>query len=452
MQVIQGFTQAQQTMKRSIQEDWQLVPKGLRESFAERFGEAMSPADAVARILEEVRTNGDRAVRKYSLQLDGTDPTCLEVPQTDWEIAFQNTPTKLKEAMQVAAKRIQSFHQASLPKSWMDNTQGYGERFTPLERVGIYIPGGTAAYPSSVLMTAIPARVAGVNEIIITTPMSRGGPPDESVLAAAHIAGVDRVYQIGGAQAIAALAYGTETIPKVDMVCGPGGIFVTLAKRMVYGTVGVDGLYGPSETIIIADKDADPVLCAADLLAQAEHDPLASPIIITTSEQFLANMMESVSSQLSQLNRNQIARSALDGQGTAIIVDTLEDAIALANMYAPEHLCLSISNPWDWVDRVRNAGGIFIGSGSPEVLGDYVAGPSHVMPTGATARFSSPLGVHQFLKVTSLVGMHSDLVRELSEAGQIIAEAEGLTAHAEAFRLRSMPAADADSHPRKTVE
>ena len=260
--------------------------------------------------------------------------------------------------------------------------------------------------------------------------MSRGGPPDESVLAAAHIAGVDRVYQIGGAQAIAAMAYGTETITKVDMVCGPGGIFVTLAKRMVYGTVGVDGLYGPSETIIIADKDADPVLCAADLLAQAEHDPLASPIIITTSEQFLANVMESVSIQLSQLNRNQIARSALDGQGTAIIVDTLEDAIALANMYAPEHLCLYLDDADQWSNSVQNAGCLFVGQYSCEVMVDYVAGPNHILPTGGTARFTSPLNVLDFIKIMSVVTLDQKTSNSLIEPAAKIALAELLDAHA----------------------
>ena len=436
MRVARGVEEGRRLLARSVQGHWEDISPALLDSFAQRFGERLTPPEAVARILADVRAKGDEALREYTQRLDGVELASLEVPREEWRKAYMRTPRGLRQALRAVARRVEEFQRASLPRSWVDYVGGYGELFTPLERVGIYIPGGTALYPSTVLMTVVPARVAGVREIVMAFPSPGAGASGAAVLAAAYIAGVDRVFQIGGAQAIAAMAYGTDTVPRVDMVCGPGGLFVTLAKRMVYGHVGVDGLYGPSETIVVADDQADPVRCAADLLGQAEHDPLASPIFITTSERLLSRVEEQIARQLQHLSRKDVAAAALEAQGAAVLVDTLEEAVELANLYAPEHLCLSVADPWSLVRSVRNAGGVFVGEGSPEVLGDYVAGPSHVMPTGATARFSSPLGVHQFLKVTSLVGMDAATVAALVPIGVQVAKAEGFDAHARALRLR----------------
>ncbi|MQY55387.1 MAG: histidinol dehydrogenase, partial [Dehalococcoidia bacterium] len=313
---------------------------------------------------------------------------------------------------------------------------GLGQIVRPLERVGIYVPGGTACYPSTVLMTAIPARVAGVEEIILTTPPGEGGEVPKATLVAADIADVDRVFKVGGAQAIAALAYGTESIPRVDKVCGPGGLFVTLAKRMVYGAVDIDGLYGPTETVILADDSATPAHCAADLLAQAEHDLLATAILITTSSRLAQEVDREVARQLEGLERVQIAHRSLEERGHIIVVADMEQAIELINLYAPEHLSLMVRDASSYIEKIRNAGAIFIGENSPEVLGDYVAGPSHVMPTGGTARFSSPLGVSDFLKLTSIVSLSDGDLQKLGPAAATIARVEGLTAHARAAELR----------------
>ncbi len=320
--------------------------------------------------------------------------------------------------------------------TWNDADEGWGELVTALERVGVYVPGGTAVYPSTVLMTAIPARVSGVNEVIITTPPRKDGSIDPSILVASDIAGVDRVFKVGGAQAIGALAYGTESIPHVDLICGPGNLFVTIAKKLVFGSVAVDGLYGPTETVLIADERANPVLCATDLLAQAEHDVLASPIFITTSSALADQVQKELELQLPLLERKDIATRALEDQGYLVVVENLEEAFHLANTYAPEHLCLLIQNPWEHLDKVRNAGGIFLGERSPEVVGDFVAGPSHQMPTGGTARFSSVLGVHHFLKVSSIVGLGQQTYESIVGAGVKIARAEGMGAHARALEAR----------------
>jgi len=318
----------------------------------------------------------------------------------------------------------------------MDMENGFGEMIIPIERVGIYIPGGRAAYPSTVLMTAIPARVAGVKEVVIATPPLGDQGPHPTVMAAALVSGVSRVFQVGGAQAIAAMAYGTETVPRVDMICGPGNIFVTLAKKMVYGQVSVDGLEGPTETLIVADESANPILCAADLLGQAEHDLLATPVLITTSESLLAPVQEEIKRQLSSLTRKDTASSSIERRGVIVVVDTLDEALELSNNYAPEHICLMIRDPWDAVGKVRHAGGIFLGDHSPESMGDYVAGPSHVMPTGGTARFNSYLGVTQFLKRTPVVDLDSDTARRLTATAATLARAEGFDAHARSVELR----------------
>jgi histidinol dehydrogenase len=330
-----------------------------------------------------------------------------------------------------------SFHQLQLLNSLKDfMEEGVGQLVRPLERVGIYVPGGTASYPSTVLMSAIPARVAGVDQIIMTTPPGKGGEVPPATLVAADISGVDLAFKVGGAQAIAALAFGTQSIPRVDKICGPGNIFVNLAKKVVYGDVDIDGIYGPTETVIVADDSASPEYCAADLLAQAEHDALSAAILVTTSRELAAALDKEVESQLATLERVDIARRSLEGRGRIIVVDDMEQAIELVNIYAPEHLELIVHDASSHIESIRNAGGIFIGESSPEVLGDYVAGPSHVMPTGGSARFSSPLGVNDFLKTTSVVALSRDDLRTLGPVAAAIAKVEGLTAHARAVEIR----------------
>ncbi|CAI8018444.1 Histidinol dehydrogenase [Geodia barretti] len=373
-------------------------------------------------MLRDVRAGGDSAVRRYASLLDDADLDTLEVPEAELEAAWDDTPDDLKQALQLAARRITEFHEATLPRDWVDLSGGLGELVRPLERVGLYAPGGTAAYPSTVLMTAIPARVAGVSEVVLATPRRGQEPLNSTVLAAARIAGVDAVYQVGGVPAIGALAYGTETIRKVDKICGPGNVFVAYAKRMVQGQVDIDGVFGPTETILLADESANPVFCAADLIAQAEHDPMASAILVTDSQ----NLIYTVEAEL----------DALERQGCIVLVDDFTEAIAVANHIAPEHLCLMVANPWAWAGQVRNAGGLFLGEFSPEVMGDYIAGPSHVMPTGGTARFSSALSVHHFLRTMPVVGLSLQRFTDLGAAAVRIAEAEGLPGHAGAVQAR----------------
>ena len=319
----------------------------------------------------------------------------------------------------------------------MDFGAGYGALSTPCETAGVYVPGGSAPLPSTVLMTAIPARVAGVRNVVLCSPAGESGLPDPTVLAAARIADVDRVFAIGGAQAIAAMAYGTESVPAVDIVvCGPGNVFVTLAKKMVYGDVGIDGLYGPTETLIVADELANPTLCAADMLAQAEHDPMARAVLVCTSRDLAERVSSEIETRLQRLERKSVARAAIEGQSCIAVVDSLDEAIDLANWFAPEHMCLSVSDPWTWVGRVKHTGALFIGEFSHEVLGDYVAGPSHVMPTSGTARFNSGVGVHTFLKSIPVIALSDQDSIDLSQAAAIVARAEGLTAHAEAAEIR----------------
>ena len=309
----------------------------------------------------------------------------------------------------------------------------------PLERIGLYVPGGRAPYPSTVLMGSIPAKVAGVKEVAICSPAKKDGSISPIILAAARIAGVSEVYKVGGAQAIAAFAYGTDTIPKVDMICGPGNLFVTIAKKMVYGQVGIDGLAGPTETLIVADDTADPRLCAADLLGQAEHDLLATPVLITTSESLVTKIMLAMDKQMESLSKKETASASIQNRGVIVVVDTIDDALEIANAYAPEHLCLMIEEPWNSIDSISNAGGIFLGENSPEVMGDYIAGPSHVMPTGGTARFNSSLGIAQFIRRTPVVSLNQNKVAELAETAVTLAKLEGFDAHAQAVELRVNP-------------
>jgi histidinol dehydrogenase len=336
--------------------------------------------------------------------------------------------------------RVRAFHQKQPLHSWLDwssDGSALGQIIRPLERVGVYAPGGTAPYPSTLIMGVVPAQVAGVAEIVVATPPGRDGQPAPIILAAAHACGVQTVYRLGGAQAIAALAYGTSSIPRVDKIVGPGNVFVVLAKRHVYGMVDIDGLPGPTETLVVADAGANPELVAADLLAQAEHDTLASAILITPSRLLAEAVQLEVARQMEELPaRTGLIAESLRGQGGIVVCADLDEAVDLANAYAAEHLCLHVADPWSLVGKVHNAGGIFLGENSYEVLGDYVAGPTHVMPTMGTARFASPLNVQDFTKITSLFALSQSQAREIGQAAQALAMAEGLTAHAAAVARR----------------
>lgn len=412
-------------------------PPEARERTRRAFGEELSPERAVERILRDVREEGDDAVRRYNRLLDGVETPSLEVPPPEVHGALAEVEPRVVSALRFAAERICDFHEIQRDRSMAGfSERGLGVMVRPLERVGVYVPGTAVVYPSSVLMTAIPARVAGVEEVLMVSPADAQGRVAPLKLAAAAIAGVKRVFRAGGAQAIAALAYGTDSIPRVDKVCGPGGLFVTLAKRLVFGSVGVDAIYGPSETIVVADDSADPALCAADMLAQAEHDELATAILITTSEEVARATADEVETQLSCLDRAAVARAAMEARGGAVVVSELSEAMDLANEFAPEHLCLLVRDAGEWVERVRNAGGVFVGETSPEALGDYTAGPSHVMPSAGTARFASPLGVHDFLKSTSVVAADEEALRAWGPAAAAIAHAEGFTAHARSIGKR----------------
>ena len=402
------------------------------------FGEALTAEQAVARIIEDVRENGDDSVRRYARLLDGRAPESFEVPQREIDEAAASLPSGLRDALKTAAGRIRSFHERQSVESWThwDEEGGTGQIVRPLDRVGVYVPGGGAAYPSSLLMAVVPARVAGVRDVVVATPPDRDGTVPPAVLAAAAVAGADKVYRIGGAQAIAAMAYGTETIARVDKIVGPGNIFVTLAKRRVFGIVDIDQLAGPTETLLIADETASPDFAAADLLAQAEHDTMASAILITPSSTLALAVQHAVEEQLAELDRADIIRSSLERNGGIVLVSDLDEAVGLANGYAPEHLCVLVADPWPLVDRIRHAGGIFVGEHASEALGDYVTGPSHIMPTGGSARFHSPLSVRDFLKITSLFAVNERAERQWAPAAIELADAEGLSAHAMALRRR----------------
>jgi len=435
---IDGFDKAlPELTRRGSFVDPELSP-AIQEGIRRVFGEPLNAREVVDRIVGDIRVDGDRALRRYTEAFDGEVRESFEVPRTEWQDARRRIPSELESALGIAAQRIRDFHAHQPSQSWIEptDTGTFGQIVRPLERVGIYTPGGTAAYPSSLLMTAIPARVAGVREVVIAAPPGKDGHISPAILAAADIAGVDRVFAIGGAQAIAALAFGTETVPHVDKIFGPGNIFVALAKQRVYGVVDLDQLAGPTETLLIADDSADVELVAADMIAQAEHDTIASAILVTTSDRIANELPAEIERQVALLERAEIVRTSLSSNGRIVAVSTLVEAVDLANAYAPEHLCLLVERPWDLVPMVENAGGIFIGEDSPEALGDYTAGPSHVMPTGGTARFSSPIHVGAFQKVISVVAASPAAVGELGGATIAIAEAEGLTGHAAAIRRR----------------
>ena len=436
MKIISDFQTAKAILRRATVEFGE-VPLEVKRRIKETFAAELTPEEAVSRIIAAVRDKGDAALLDFTKMIDGIALESLEASKEEINEAYGKVDRELISALNIAAERVRSFHQSQLRHSFKEFMEGgLGQIVRPLERVGVYVPGGTACYPSTVLMTAIPARVAGVEEIIVTTPPGKGGEVPPATLVAADIAGVDQVFKVGGAQAIAALAFGTQSIPRVDKVCGPGGLFVTLAKRMVFGAVAIDGLAGPTETVILADDSAPPARCAADLLAQAEHDVLSSVILITTSPQLAQEVDREVVRQLKGLERAQIAHRSLEERGRIIVVADMDQAIELINLYAPEHLSLMVRDASSYIEKIRSAGAVFVGENSPEVLGDYVAGPSHVMPTGGSARFSSPLGVGDFLKLTSVVSLSDEDVKALGPAAATIARVEGLTAHARAVALR----------------
>ena len=408
------------------------APPALARRISDTFGEELTPLQVAERIVNAVREEGDAALERYCLLIDGAFPRPLLVTAEEMAAARSRCPVQLIEDFELAAGRILDFHRKSARRSWFETTpEGIlGQIIRPLGRVGLYVPGGTAAYPSSLLMTALPARAAGVKEVVVTTPAGRDGSVPDVVLAAAGVAGVTAVYKIGGAQAIAALAYGTESVPRVDKILGPGNIFVALAKRLVSGVVGTDGLPGPTETVVLADETAEVEHVAADLLAQSEHDPLAEAVLITTSRELVERLPVELDSQLEALSRSAVARESLENRGAAVLVGSLLEAADLATEYAPEHVCLEVADPWSLLESIRAAGGIFLGHASVEAIGDYTAGPSHVMPTGGTARFASPLTVDDFVKVSSLFAVSDRGLRELGPAAARIARAEGLDAHA----------------------
>jgi histidinol dehydrogenase len=438
IRIVADVAEARRTiLARRPPEEEALSPR-MREGIARVFGADLSAAAVVERILADVRREGDAAVLRYTEAFDGARLDDLLVSPEEIAAAMAAVEPATLDALRLAAGRVEAFHRRQLRQSWVsfDEYGTLGQIIRPLARVGLYVPGGTAAYPSSLLMSAIPARVAGVEEIVVATPPGRDGAIPAVTLAAAGIAGVDRIVKAGGAQGIGALAYGTASVPRVDKILGPGNIFVALAKERVFGQVAIDAVQGPTETLIIADESATPALVAADLLAQAEHDPMASPILLTPSPDLAERVADEIMEQLPPLSRSEVALAAFENNGGIVVVPDLEAAVGLANDYAPEHLCLIVRDPWSLVPLVRNAGGIFLGEASAEVMGDYVAGPSHTMPTSGTARFSSPLNVEEFLKVISLFGLNDRAVRELGPAALALAEAERLTAHAAAVRRR----------------
>lgn len=414
------------------------IPNAVKASLRRIFGMDVSPAEAVDRVLRDVRQRGDAALIDWTRRIDDVSLSRLAVDPAQISAAPSSIAPELWRALELAAERIRAFHAMQPVQSWESGALGgrLGQRVAPLRRVGVYVPGGTAPLPSSLLMSAIPAQVAGVDEIVVVTPPGRDGRVPPIILAAAAAIGIEKVFTLGGAQAIAALAFGTESVPRVDKIVGPGNLFVTLAKRQVFGIVGIDGLNGPTETVVIADESADPAWVAADLLAQAEHDTLATAILLTPSRPLAEAVQTEVARQLESLSRDEVIAVALAGQGGIVITRDLAEAASLANEFAPEHLCIATSDPRALTDALRNAGGLFFGERSFEVLGDYVAGPSHTMPTGGTARFASPLNVLDFVRITSIIDLDEGTIAELAPTAALLARAEGLTAHAGAAEKR----------------
>ncbi|MCM1226647.1 MAG: histidinol dehydrogenase [Clostridium sp.] len=410
--------------------------EGLKKRSGETDKEVTS---IVSDIIDNVKEKGDKAVNDYTLKFDGSLPKYFEVPQDVINDALEEAEQDFVDALLNAMENIAEFHNRQRQQGFVDTKDNgvmLGQRVRGLERVGLYVPGGTAAYPSSVLMNAIPAKIAGVKEIIMVTPPLKDGTPNKDILVAAAICGVDRVFLMGGAQAVAALAYGTETVPRVDKIVGPGNIFVATAKKLLYGQVDIDMIAGPSEILVMADETADPKFVAADLMSQAEHDKLASSILLTTSEEIADKTIAEIERQLEYLSRREIIEKSLDDYGVIIVCDCPHCAVELANEIAPEHLEVLMKNPTEYIGKLDNAGSVFLGNYASEPLGDYYAGPNHVLPTSGTARFFSPLSVADFIKRSSYIYYTEQALRDAKDDIVLIAEKEGLTAHANAIKVR----------------
>ena len=403
-------------------------------------GQAQREATAtVEAIIERVRHEGDRALMALTEQFDGFRPEPLRVPAIELQKAWESSPSNLRDALELAHRRIQDFHQRQKPQDL--DVQGVhgerlGRRWRPVQTAGLYVPGGRASYPSTVLMNAVPARAAGVEQVVMVTPAGRNGQVNRTVLAAAHLAGVQEVYRIGGAQAVAALALGTETIPRVDVISGPGNLYVTLAKKLVYGQVGIDSLAGPSEVLVIADGSANTAQVTSDLLAQAEHDPLAAAILLTTSQSLANALPAELEAQLSRHPREAICRQSLGQWGLVVVCDNLETCARLSDRFAPEHLELLVERPRMLADRIQQAGAIFIGPWSPEAVGDYLAGPNHTLPTCGSARYSGALSVETFMRHTSMIEFNREALEATGGAVVELADSEGLHSHANSVKVR----------------
>ena len=436
-----GLEAVEKLLKKPAFDQVELNPR-IREANKKLFGADLTAAEIVDKIVGDVRRDGDEAVIKYTKLIDRTEFTPEEfvVTEAEYEAAYQEADPAVVESLRKAAENVRRYHQEQKPNSWMtyrDKGSILGQSVIPLDRVGIYVPGGTAAYPSSVIMNAMPAVVAGVKEIIMMVP-PKNGKINPYVLVAAKEAGVSKIFKIGGAQAIAAMAFGTETIPRVDKITGPGNIFVTLAKKAVYGHCDIDMLAGPSEILIVADNTADPAYTAADMLSQAEHDMLASSIVITDSPELAEKVAAEAEKQLKVLPREEITRASLDRNGMIIITEDIMQAVELANVSAPEHMEVLTEQPFQLLPYIRHAGAVFLGAYSPEPLGDYFAGPNHVLPTGGTARYYSVLNVETFMKRTSIISYTQEQLDAVSDDVIRLAEAEGLQAHANAVKLRKL--------------
>lgn len=410
-----------------------------RKTIFAREDPAEQVQDPVREILKTVREQGDAALKRYTKEFDGVETSSLEVPAYAVEEGFRRADEMLVQILYQAADRVAAFHQHQVRSSFLCNDERgivMGQKIIPLERVGLYVPGGTAAYPSSVVMNCIPARLAGVKEIYMVTPPGKNGKIAPNILAAAKICGVSRVFAVGGAQAIAALAYGTETVPRVDKIVGPGNQYVAEAKKQVFGQVGIDMVAGPSEILVLADGTCNPKIVAADLLSQAEHDPNAAAVLITDSGELASSVSAAIEQQIPKLLRRDIARASIDRNGKIIVAESLDTGIDIANEIAPEHLELCVNAPFDYLDRIRNAGSVFLGKHCPEALGDYYAGPNHTLPTGGTARFSSPLSVDDFVKKMQYTYYTGEALEVARETVSYFAKKEGLTGHARSVDIR----------------
>lgn len=423
--------------------------KTVDEDFDQKFKELLergkmdiaNVSAIVGGIIDEIRSSGDDALCEHIAKFDAWQPKSgeeLAIDPSDMQSAYEKLDSKLKEALHLAYDRIKSYHEKQKPQSWItteENGTILGQKATPVDRAGLYIPGGKAAYPSSLLMNVIPAQVAGVEEIVVCTPTPQN-EPNELLLAACHLCGVKKVFKVGGASAIAAMAYGTQTIPKVDVITGPGNIFVATAKKLVFGEVNIDMIAGPSEIGVLADSSANLNHIAIDLLSQAEHDEMASSILITPDEAFAKRVKEEIELWLKKLPREQIARKSIEERGAIIITKDMQEAIALMNEIAPEHLEVATQNPFELLPYIKHAGAIFLGHNTPEAIGDYIAGPNHTLPTGGTAKFYSPLGVEHFMKKSSIISFSANAINEIGKECALIANTEGLTAHEQSVRVR----------------